>query len=268
MEKIYDITTTGKAFATLLSLTDVPADKWLYCDKEFSIDDSVEMVQSVVEKYGTMPPTYEDWNFQFIHVTTSSDGCKSIGRYGLLDLQQSYECKDSELRKFLETHGIIIDIENHTLEYADENYDIGYDEAYCPPDDTIESKEWSVGRKFYYDYACCGFLSIEDKNIYGGYVNWRPEILYNIDELLNTLLSDEWKNSHKPYEVHASVKGSDIIYRGSDNDDTEERVLNYLSLVYDVACTTGPFEECLILKNGIQVPRKNITDIKPLSFWK
>lgn len=268
MEKIYDVTSVGNALVTLFSLTDVPTDKWLHCDREFSTHDPIVMVQSVVEKYGTMPATYEDWNFQFIHVTTSSDNCKSIDKYGLLDLQQSYECKDSELRKFLDLNGVVINIAKHTLEYEGKTYDISYINVPCPPDDTLDYREWSVGRKFYYDYACCGFLSIEDNDVYGGYVNWRPEILYNIDELLNTSLSDKWKNSHKPYEVHASVKGSDIVYRGSDNDDAVDKVLNYLSLAYDVALTSGPFEESLILKNGIQIPSKDITDIKPLSFWK
>lgn len=47
----------------------------------------------------------------------------------------------------------------------------------------------------FYDYTACGFLSVWERSPYGGQVHCRPEILWDIDNLLRLDLSGEWELS-------------------------------------------------------------------------
>ena len=131
----------------------------------------------------------------------------------------SFDCSDSLKGSYidmLETEaekyrGIEVDIDNCILKYKGKAFDISY--SPCPPSfDTKAKACWSIGRKFYYDFTTCGFLSVWDSSPYGGYVHCRPEILSDIDNLLNLTLSQEWHVTHDPYEVVALVRGTDIVY--------------------------------------------------------
>ena len=114
------------------------------------------------------------------------------------------------------------------LSYSQQTYDISFGE--CPPRfDRTAYACWSIGRKLYYDFTTCGFLSIWDAHPYGGYVHWRPEILSDIDNLFNLTLSNEWHISHKPYKIVATVQGRDVVYDGDDQQSIENKVLNYLT---------------------------------------
>lgn len=118
-------------------------------------------------------------------------------------MKNSYLCPKSELRQFLDAHNITIDLSKHFLSYAGNKYDIEF--GSCPKSNTKEFCCWSVGRKFYYDFSICGFLSIWDISPYGGLVHARPEVLMNLDKLLNLSLSREWANTHTPYQVTAKA---------------------------------------------------------------
>lgn len=113
-------------------------------------------------------------------------------------MKNSYLCPKSELRQFLDAHNITIDLSKHFLSYAGNKYDIEF--GSCPKSNTKEFCCWSVGRKFYYDFSICGFLSIWDISPYGGLVHARPEVLMNLDKLLNLSLSREWANTHMVQE--------------------------------------------------------------------
>lgn len=125
-------------------------------------------------------PKYADMKFIFFHITTSSNGCKTIRSNGLYNLQKTYKSLNSELRNFLDSVGVEIDLETATLRHKQKSYCIEFDNG------RVDSAEWAVGRKFYYDFCVCGFLSISNNYEYGGYVHRRPEILFDIDNLLNT----------------------------------------------------------------------------------
>lgn len=96
-------------------------------------------------------------------------------------MKNSYLCPKSELRQFLDAHNITIDLSKHFLSYAGNKYDIEF--GSCPKSNTKEFCCWSVGRKFYYDFSICGFLSIWDISPYGGLVHARPEVLMNLDKI-------------------------------------------------------------------------------------
>ena len=182
-----------------------------------------------------------------------------------MDLKHVYACDDSELRCFLNNSGISIDLDKAVLRYSGREYDIKYGK--CPFNrESEEYKCWSIGRKFYYDYTTCGFLSVWDDSPYGGEVHRRPEILGDIDELLNTSLSAKWERTHKPYEVVAKVSGEKICYPYDEDTSEEQKVIEYVLLAYNEALR-GSSENVLLLKNGIQVPPNDILEIKPLSIW-
>lgn len=263
---VYDIRTSENALNTLVNFTGVVPLQWEKCmsqRKNFYYED--DFVEDVINKYGRFPANYENWIFIYFHITTSANDCASIKKHGILDLPNSYLCEDSELRQFLEGKGIVIDIENCTLSYKNKAFDISY-RPYTPRNDTVAQACWAVGRKFYYDYTTCGFLSVWDRSPYGGYVHCRPEILSDIDALLDLSLSQEWHLQHKAYEVVAAVPGTDIVYDGEDNQSAREKVMNYLTKAY-LAAFGSPSEEILLIKNHVYVPANRVIEIKPLSYW-
>lgn len=215
--------------------------------------------------YGVIPNTYEKFEFIYFHVTTSANRCRSIQKHGIMDLRNAYLCKDSELRSFLDTHRIYINIDAETLTYKNSIFNISYF-PYAPRFDTEERDCWSIGRKFYFDFTTCGFLSVWERSPYGGQVHRRPEILMDIDNLLNLNLSNEWATTHVPYEVVAKVSGDKIVYDGYDEQSEREKVIYYLTKAYQTAFGDTS-EDVLLLKNNIQIPADDIIEIKPLTHW-
>lgn len=265
---LFDIHTECAARQTLLRLTGIPIDIWevnLNRERDYELQDY--FVEAMIEEYATkqMPQSYMDMEFVYFHITTSSDNCASIRHNGILDLKKAYECNDSELRHFLDKHGIRIDIENAILTYRGQKYNIYY--GRCPWDhESVEYKCWSVGRKFYYDYTTCGFLSVWNRSPYGGQVHKRPEILWDIDELLNTSLSDEWERTRMAYEIVAKVSGKHICYPYDEDATETEKVMTYVIMAYNEAFN-GSSENILLLKNGVQIPPNDILEINPFSIW-
>lgn len=263
---IYDIRTTENAQQTLINLTGVPIPVWeQYLDYERQYEYIDYLVADVINSHGHLPRSYTDFQFIYFHVTTSANRCASFLQYGILDLKQSYSCLDSELRAFLDKHNIHINIEDKILKYRGQELDITF--GACPRQDTEAYKRWSVGRKFYYDYATCGFLSVWERSPYGGQVHHRPEILFNIDDLLSLDLSQEWKSTHDSYEIVVKVSGKKIIYDSDDNKSDEDKVINYLTKAY-LTAFGEPSEHTLLLKNHIQIPPTDILEIKPMEHWK
>lgn len=262
---IYDIRTTELARQTLCSLTDVSTQIWeenIERERNYELID--DFVEDIVNSYGVLPKNYKDFTFVYFHITTSANHCSSFRKHGILDLVNSYQCEDSELRRFLEDHGIHIDLNERILTYKNKSYNIDF--GTCPRHDTLEYKCWSVGRKFFYDFTTCGFLSIWDKSPYGGYVHFRPEILMNIDALLGLDLSHEWAATHSPYEIVAQVSGKNILYDGYDESSDKDKVLDYLTRAY-LTAFGEPTEQILLLKNGIQIHPSNIIEINPINYW-
>lgn len=263
---IYDIRTSEYAQQTLTNLTGVPISVWeQYLGREHEYKYTDYLVEEVIKSYGYFPHSYRDFEFIYFHVTTSANRCASFRSHGILDLRQSYLCQDSELRVFLEKHGIHIDLDERILVYHGQEFDISF--GACPRQDTEAYKRWSIGRKFYYDYTTCGFLSIWERSSYGGQVHLRPEVLMDIDDLLGLNLSREWTSTHNSYKIVARVSGEKIVYDSDDNQSDEDKVLNYLTKAYWNAFGE-PSENILLIKNHIQIPPKDILEIKSMEYWR
>ena len=206
---VYDIRSSDCARQTLAGLTGVPIAVWeQYVGREQEYEYTDDLILDVVKAHGRLPHSYKELQFVFFHITTSANACASFYKYGILDLKQSYSCRESELRQFLEEHGISINLDRQELIYNKQKFDISFGK--CPRHGTEDYYCWLIGRKFYYDYAICGFLSVWGQTPYGGMVHRRPEILCDIDKLLKLNLSGEWISTHTTYEVVAMVSGKKL----------------------------------------------------------
>ncbi|MCD3216325.1 hypothetical protein G8S55_03535 [Clostridium botulinum C] len=263
---IYDIRTAQYAQQTLTNLTGIPLSVWKqYLGHEHEYKFTDYLVADVIKCNGYMPCSCKDLEFIYFHVTTSANICTSFRKHGILDLKQSYLCNDSELRIFLENHDIHINLDDRILIYGEQEFDITFGD--CPSRNTEAYNCWSIGRKFYFDYTICGFLSVTERSAYGGQVHRRPEILKDIDKLFGLNLSREWMSTHDSYEVVAKVSGEKVIYDSDENQSDEDKILYYLTKAY-LTAFSEPSENILMLKNNIQIPPRDIVKIKPMKYWK
>ena len=219
----------------------------------------------MLDKFSVTIPNIEDLDIVFFHITTSKESCESIKKHGILDLCNSYRCFDSELRKFLNKNEIFIDIEKAYILYKNRKYSIFYDKRNCPQMNTREYYLWSIGRKFFYDFTVCGFLSIWDSSPYGGYIHKAPEILIDIDNLLKTNLWYEWAEETNPFEVVVKVSGRNIVADAQGSE--REIMIAYLVKALDCAFSS-PSEEVLLMKDNIEVKPNEIMEINAFTKWK
>lgn len=268
---LFDIRTEDKAAKTLERLTGVSAKHWKeekdnYVNR-FDFSDLDKDIENIIQKYNGYMPKLSEIEVVVTHITTSSKECKSIRENGIVDLKKAYENQDSELRQFLEQRGLEIQLDNCLLKYDGRYYDISIDKR-CPLNhDSDEYWAWSVGHKFYFDFAVCGFKSLNNRDVYAGFVHRRPEILMDIDKLLGTHFENEWFENHKPYEVVFSIPESETIYRGEESDGEYERVLYYL---YDafICLILGPDTNEIVSKNGVEVKPSQILECNIFTKWK
>lgn len=156
---IYDIRTSEHAQQTLTKLTGVPISVWKrYSEVEDVYRYTNDLVAAAITAHGSFPRDYRDFIFVYFHVTTSANECVSFQKHGILDLKQSYLCHESELRTFLEKKDVHIDLDERVLTYRGQEFDITF--GVCPRKRTEAYKRWAIGRKFFYDYITCGFLSM------------------------------------------------------------------------------------------------------------
>lgn len=264
----YDIRTPDLARHTLSNITGIPEYFWLY-EKNIS-DGNIdsEYIRNIIQKYNGNLPSFENLYFIISHITTSTDGCAYILENGLTDLKSAYLNVNSELRKFLDVNNINIILDYSCLIYNGEYYSIEYEGYDCPWDqDGIEYKGWSVGRKFYYDNGLCGFFSINPKDIYGGNVHKNPEIINDIDNLLGTDLSFEWKNNHSPYEVVFKIPSSDLELYEHQNDTNDEKLITLLMMAFS-EMLYGPSENLAQCKPDAKIMPDQIIEILPFNKWQ
>ncbi len=265
---IYDIRTPESATQTLADATGIPYNIWVYESYLFDGCAGTDYLCDIIEKYNGHLPSFDDLYLIISHITTSANSCAEIAENGIGDLQSAYRNTNSELRQFLDRNGISIDLDSAYLSYNGQRYSIEYDGDNCPRDDeSTEYKAWSVGGKFYFDNGLCGFFAIDPEISYGGSVHIRPEILYNIDELLNTDLADEWKNSHSAYEITFKIHSRELDLYSQNNDDDEEKVIGLLLKAFNEMCS-GPSEVLAQCKPDVIITPDKIIDIKPFDKWQ
>lgn len=267
---LYDIRDKFRAAKTLEDLTGVSEEQWLMEEKEninrIDYSNEEEDIEGIIKANDGHYPKLSDIELVVTHVTTSSNECQSVKDNGLLDLKKSYQLISSDLRKFLDSNGVEIQLDTCKLKYKGSDYDISYS-IHAPKDErSKEYAAWSVGRRFYFDYTLCGFLSINNRDVYGGLVHHRPEVLFDIDNLLDTDLQNQWIRTHDAYEVSFIIPEHDCVYNVYDEDDEQDRVMYYLTDAYH-CISTGPKTIDILCKNGVYVPPRKILECKRFYQW-
>lgn len=263
----YDIRTPELATQTLANITGIPYNIWVY--KSYLSDGNIDAdyLYEIIEMYNGHLPSFDDLYLIISHITTSANGCAKIAENGIGDLQSAYRNLNSELRQFLDINGIDIRIDNSCLVHNGTYYSIEYDRYDCPLDDeSVEYKGWSVGRRFYSDNGLCGFFSINPKDVYLGNVHKRPEILNDIDELLDSNLSSEWEKSHSAYEIVFKIHSNDLELYENNDDEDEAKVINLLLYAFDKMCSHS-LEVYAQLKPDAKVTPDKIIEILPFNKW-
>lgn len=267
---LYDIRDADKAAATLERLTGVNSTVWSIermknaCRINYS--DVDKDIERIIKRFKGYYPRIDDFEFVITHLTTSGNGCISILNNGIIDLKKAYQKRDSELRTFLESKGIDILLDSNCLKYKGKYFDISFED--CPWDhDSEEYAAWSVGRKFYYDFTVCGFLSINENRPYGGNVHRRPEILWDLDKLLRTNLQNEWIQSHEAYEIVFKIPFENILYDGWDSDTEDDIVMSYLIDAY-MCVSLEPETKEILCKNGIEIYPEQILECNRFTQWE
>lgn len=261
MEYIYDITDKDNAFNTLLRLSNVNEmvlNHYIYGAKNLT-GNTYESFHAMVQDFN-IHPTFQmdDLICHLQQMTTSANECKNIKEKGITDLRTTYEDTESELRQFLEEQKVEIDIPGKRIYFNGE--DKG-SIAYTNENLQDNRKRWSIGRKFYYDFCVCGFFCFNHKIPYGGRVNERPEILFNISEVIGKRIDNIWRDKHKCYVVKFKVPYSKLAREGMDTkmDLLQNAFANATNDYIDD-------DRDALLKDHVIVPSNDIISISEFYF--
>lgn len=222
---IYDITTLESLLKSMSEYLQIPANKIvkyiLNKKDEYFLDDFLDVFGIDDNKL-----LNNDLVLTLFHVTTNNDNCLSIKKHGLVNLQKSIML-DTPLSKYLKSHGIIFDVDMKVIHYKDVSYNMNKD--YRGIKNTGSSQQQAlehVSFKLYEDYQINSFLYSDNVLEYGGYINTRPEFIYNISKLLGDM---------------------DIEYGWRRNSENKCYVVKFMTPISNCANTTFDFNvnECL-----------------------
>ncbi|MED3817517.1 hypothetical protein ABE112_27980 [Priestia aryabhattai] len=195
---IYDLTTfesNVKSLSKYLSLAEIDIVDYIERRKEDEIDISEFLDDFNVSENSLLK---EPFFLTSLHVTTNMDSCDSIKKHGLMNLQKSVTLQ-TPLKEFLSNYNISIDIEQKKVIYNDEVIDVS--KKYDGIERHVGRKREGLDRvvwKLFQDYQINGFFYHENPLNYGGYVNRRPEFLYDLGLLLGKDdLEREWDRDSK-----------------------------------------------------------------------
>lgn len=265
-ELIYNITDKECSLQTLENLTGFKKECWEHYTFEAKVmeKDIDKAIDDIIERFNlNIDFKPEDMICVLQQITTSANGCENIKEHGLTDLVTTYSDLKSELRGFLEEQQVYIDLENKQLFYQDECVgSIRYSDYNYSSD--FHSKKhylWSVGRKFYYDFCVCGFYSFDHEHPYGGNVHERPEIIFNISQLIKKRIDNIWRDTHKCYVVTFKVPFNSVH---NDFEGDIQKTLLYFAFKNAMYDEMG--ENIVLVKNGIQIPPEDIVSIERFDF--
>ncbi|MED3575414.1 hypothetical protein [Cytobacillus praedii] len=208
-------------------------------------------------------PDYKiyDIKIAFYHVTTSNNECEEIKLRGLKDLQFAVS-QDTNMRRFLKEHGVVIDIYHHTITYGDNNI-INYvpDHIFYTKLENNSKPERHLVFKLYKDHIVWGFSDFKSLKGYSC-IHEIPEFVNNIEEYLGVpnLKSDWIAEGHMPYLIKAEIPLSklDINCIGG----SEEYILQYLiESMISRLIDGSPAQQIIFLKEGEFISPDEIIEI-------
>jgi hypothetical protein len=213
MSLLFDITTKEKAYEFLTEFLNIERyiiEEFIFKNpNDYNIEDFISYLEPT-NNIKLKDININDLEMVVMHITTNDDNCKSINKYGLMNLQQSLTL-NTPLRKYLDGFGFEFDFYNKVF-FIDgkESYIIEdgklyiFNGEYLSYDFEFDKEEARLlYMKFYDDHQINGFLYIDD---YTGYaeIDSYPEILENLSRFCyNRKLKDSWVNNkeNKTYVI-------------------------------------------------------------------
>lgn len=233
------------------------------------------------EKYSTGIEQIDIESLEMVafQVTTSSDECAEIKKYGLRNLQWVLS-NDTNLCRFLKDNNISFDIENRLLYIGDTAYDIDY-EKYRNLDMISRRNEQlhNIGHKIYYDFQINAFMFHKDIYEYST-ICQAPEFLYTLAVLNEATkgIDTKWKNMCKPYVVKFKCKLKDLAYftfyerEDAYNEDRQENWSKLKKLLITSAVERAwgnkTSEAVAYMKPDVAIAPENILDYVPAEKWR
>lgn len=218
---MFDITSQEKAKGFLSNFLNIGTDN---IENYISNNAQDYDVEDFIDKNDIKLEKVQLHNLQLIvqHISTSVDECKSLRKFGLLNLQQSLTMETS-LKEYLTDFGIFFDISNKWMACQGKKFDITYvSDDIRLPGGSQKHRICRVAHKIYYDYQINGFFSMENKTSYGGRVHERPEFLHNLKELFKAnIIEDNWMKRANPYLITFKASLDSFAWFSFYNDEIQ-----------------------------------------------
>lgn len=188
------------------------------------------------EKYHLIIDKMDIENLEIVafQVTSSSNRCTDIKKYGLHNLQWVLS-NNTELNKFLKKNNISFDVKKKLMYICDKVYNINYEGK--ADSDLISERNKNlnkIGHKIYYDFQINAFLFYEDIYEYST-VCEAPEFLYTLSSLCEATkgIDMKWKELCEPYVIKFKSTLKDFAYFTFYDNEIEyekDRQDNWLKL--------------------------------------
>ncbi|MCQ2550989.1 MAG: hypothetical protein MJ146_02190 [Clostridia bacterium] len=254
---IYDIRTQANAEKTLEEISGVTVEEW----QKYIETNSNETDENIIVANMKCNYSLSEISVYLTHLTTAMN-IDNIKKYGLLDLREAYRNRNTDLRRFLDSKGITIDLDRALLSFKDRIFNIDFKKQ-SQKDRYNQTNKFLVARRFDYDKEVCGFLSLDN---YSGNEDYhiRPEILKDLDALLKTNLSREWAANSKPKEILFCVNADEILLDSSNKDPIVQLILE----AYNKAFSNFIICSEILIKKDCKITGDRILEINDFDITK
>lgn len=273
----YDITNPDASYYWLLDTLKIKRNEFI----EIYIIECQNDIEKFYKKYRLIIEQIDIENLEIVafQVTSSSDECAEIKKYGLHNLQWVLSNR-TNLSSFLKKNKISFDIESRLMYICDTVYDIDY-EKYNDLDVISRRNEQlhKIGHKIYYDFQINAFMFCEDVYDYST-ICQAPEFLYTLSSL-NEATKDidmKWRDICKPYVVKFKCKLKDLAYftfYGNEREYNEDRQNNWSELrrqlitsAVESAFGNRSSEYFAYMKPDAVIAPENILEYVPAEKWR
>lgn len=274
---MYDITNPNAAYDWLCETLQIKKNRFIEnyiikCNNIFNI--FYERYRSVIDEIDI-----ENLEIVAFQVTSNSDECSNIKKYGLHNLQWVLS-NETDLKRLLQENSVNFDIESKLLYIDNVAYDVDY--GHYKNLDGISRRSnqlCKIAHKIYYDFQINAFLFCKDIYDYST-IHETPEFLYTLS-LLNEKtkgIDSKWKNICKSYVVKFKCKLKDFAYftfygdkieYEKDKQDNWSSVRKWLLLqACESAFSNLESEVFAYMKPEIVIKPENIIEYVPAEKWR
>lgn len=189
-----DITSKENSISTLSDLANIN----IYEIEKFLQDSNTQLMDFLKEFSLSVKELRNSVNeICWLHFTSNNDENRSVTSNGLRNLIFNLS-NPTPLNRFLLNNAIQFDFNQGILKVDNHVFDLENDITKFNPENPLHF----IKDRIYNDSGVSGFLFIKDINNYDGDVQYRPEILHDLDNLcIGKQLSQKWIKQCKKYKL-------------------------------------------------------------------